>query len=449
MAVVRSPARRFGLLDGIDHAWAAAILFINGWFYAVPVSSDPLPFWVVPIQVVHGVFLHEALLLAYLAVYLITRRGYFPVPVRSGWTVAGLIAGLGVLGIFSAAANLRPLKEFAGAGRYFVLAAYFLMALRWMKCYGLTFVLRTFLAGIAAAGAVNLYFTFTMNSRQLGGLPFLLGQSGPGGYLGMGVILSAWLMAERRTRSDVIVSLATLVVGVLAVSISFSKLSMLMAAAGVAAWLFVIGRDFNTPRYRRWYLVILIAIGIGLWIRRDTVAAYGRGVNAFIDYKFRNLDTHSIGTRGRYFLITGEILAANPVFGVGYGGFYYAAIATNAYHGGLSAIEEPERGARGESNPHSSFLYYAAANGIPGLALSLLLFSALMLLLSRPLISQGLTGFVLWSSLVFGYLIFGLTLPTLLNTPILYLPAAFALCFPVARRRRRAWRRISAPPSHS
>jgi hypothetical protein len=416
------------MLTKVEKSWAAAILFMNGWFFALPVAESGLPIWLTAVQLVHGVFLHEVLFLGYLVFFLVTRGAYLPSFGYSVRRVAFLIAGLGALGVLSALANFRPVKEFIGAGRYFLLAIYFLASIYWAKKYGPTFVLRNLLLGIVGSGAMTLLFTFTSGRPLLGGLPMLMGQNGPGGYMGIGVVLGAWLMMERKTLLDATIAVAACVIGVFGASISFSKLAMLMAGSGVIGWAFVIFRNLNLRHSRRWSAVMLAALTVIVWMNREAVDRYLEGVNRFIELKFVHLDYNSVGQRSQYFSITNEILWNHPLLGVSYGGFYDAASATKAYQSLRSAKEDPEAGARGETNPHSSFLYYASANGLPGLAVAIFFFFTALRIFGRALSRRGIAGIVLWGCLAFGYLIFGLTLPTLFNTSILYLPIAFALC---------------------
>ncbi|MFZ2491231.1 MAG: O-antigen ligase family protein [Thermoanaerobaculia bacterium] len=422
--VRRRPRRRARTTDMLDQLWATAILFMNGWILSLPVSETPLPFWLTPIQVVRGVFVYEVLFVAYLLTALLAHGGAVTMPRRTAFTVALLIAGLGFLGAVSGAVNQRPLKEFVSAARYLLLAAYFLAAVHWGRRLGVRFVLRGFLLGILAAGVVNIYYTFTINWAQVGGMPMLLGQNGPGGYLAMSVLLSAWLGLERVTTSDTALALSTAAVGVFAASISYSKLSMLIAGAGAAVWVLVAWRRIYGWRSHVGRFAVVAGLLLLLFGQRSTLLGYLKSVDTFVTYKFRSVDEESVGVRAQYFFITTEILLRNPVFGVGYGGFYDAATRTEAYKDSRSGREDPESGARGESNPHSSFLYYASANGFPGIALCVAIFVTTFYIAFHRLRKHGLHGYALWGGLVFAYLIFGLTLPTLFNTFILYLIAA-------------------------
>ena len=414
------------LVDRIDRAWAAAILFANGWNFALPVQG-PIPFFFQPIQVARGIFIHEVLLAAYLLFFVFVRGGLFPVPRGKARMVAALIAAIGFVGLLSAVVNFRPVKDLVSAGRYFLLAAYFILAVYWANRYRPQFVLRTYLLAVLAGAAVNLYFTFTVFVNQLGGLPLLLGQSGPGGYLGICVVLSAWLMLIRRTFPDLAVAIATAVAGLLAVSISFSKLSMIMASCGAIAWCFVLWQDFNSRHARRWYIAIatvLLLVGVA---KRDIVFHYLQGVDRFIEFKFRQIDPMSIATRSQYFVITGEILLHHPVIGAGLGGFYDAAIKTEAYKSSRAVTEDAELGSEGQSHPESSFLYYGAGTGVLGLIIVGILFVVGLEIFRRHFWNRRFAGKALWAMLAVAYFVFGMTLPTLYNSSIFYIPLAVAV----------------------
>src|SRR5690348_5266245 len=235
------------MIRRIDHLWAAAILFTNGWIFTLPVTAAPLPRWFRPEQVFYGVWVHEFLLILYVPLLLIVRGGRLPGLPHRARHFAMLVAALAFLGFLSGLFNARPLHELAGAGRYLLLTAYFLAAVYWCRRYGATFVLRYLLLGITGGAVVNLYYTFMLNRGvQLGGLPFLLGEQGPGGYLGMAVVLSACLMLARANRLDTAVAVVTLVIATAAVTITFSKLAMLIAGAGIVSWIAVGWRDLKT-----------------------------------------------------------------------------------------------------------------------------------------------------------------------------------------------------------
>jgi O-antigen ligase/polysaccharide polymerase Wzy-like membrane protein len=422
----------------LERLWIAAILFTTGWNFALPATTMPLPVVFTPVQVVRGIFLPELLLASYIIAAFVLRWGLPSLHESAARWIVVLIFALSFLGVFSAAVNDRPLIEVVSAGRYVCLALYFAFSTHWAKRYGSNFVLRVFLLGILASGFVTLYYTFVASITMLGGLPMLLGQNGPGGYLGIAVLLSAWLMAVRRSRMDALVAQAAGVIGVFAASISYSKLAMLMAGIGLIAWLAVLLKQLARKQIRIARFVLILAIAMAIAVRFDLLSRYFSGVGKFVQYKFVYLDRDSVGTRFQYFLITAEIVASYPLAGVGYGGFYDAATATDAYKMPYAGKADPDPEVRGMWHPESSFLYHAYALGVPGLVVVLSLFLLCLNAIRRSLWSRGLVGKELSLFLAAGYLIFGLTLPTLFNTAVLYVPAAVSLYSAAEASRRRS-----------
>lgn len=416
----------------IDRLWAFAILFINGWNLALPVTSEALPVWFTPVQVVHGVFIHELLLLIYLGVKVVTGGGYLPIRKHApGNNIALLIIGLGCLGVLSNVVNSQPLREMGEAGRLFLLAAYFLLSTYWAKRHGPTFVLWSLLIGIACAGVINLYYSFTIRYMELGGLPFLLGQKGPGGSLGLMVILSAWLMLEgRKGTLNAAVAIVLAGMGVFCASITYSKLAILMAGFGLIAWSVALCRGLVKRSSRKPIIVILFVLFAFAFVYHVKIGQYLRDVNTFIFYKFHNITMNntSISARSQYLISVAEIVSRYPLLGVGSGGFYDAVTATDRYknHRGV-AKENAEAGAMGKSNPHNAFLYYASANGLPGLLLTIVLFLSILRALWRSLSGHGVPGRVIWVCLAGAYVVYGMAVPSLFNTAILYVPAAVAI----------------------
>lgn len=414
------------MLKKIDKLWAFSIIFMNGWLFALPVTEEPIPVWLSPIQVVHGIYIYEALIIIYVAYIIITRWDKLPNPFSLAGAYGNMIFILGVLGVLSACVNMR-FFEILGSSRYFILYLYFTLSIYWAKKYNPTFIIRTFILGIALSGASNIYLAFMLRSNELGGLPFLLGQNGPGGSLGIMVILSAWLMLESENYFDVVIALASCLIGVIGSSISYSKTAMLLSGLGLTSWVFVL--RYQIFKHKLVILTLLVVLFSFLYVKRDLLFEYIEGVETFATYKFQGAfreGDNSAEARFQYLIITMEIMFTNP-FGVSYGGFYDAAIQTDGYNSSNSTPEDSQAGKNRESNPHSSFLYYASANGILGLFLSIILFITGIKIFWEYLSIHRGTGLVLWIVLSLGYFIYGLTLPTLYNTSTFYMPIAFAI----------------------
>jgi hypothetical protein len=425
------------VINKFDRIIAFVIIFLTGWNWGLPVGIT-VPIWFTPVQVVHGVFLYEAILLIYLAFLVVVRNGKLPIFKNSPCNnIIFLIVSLGCLGLLSNAVNIQPLKEMGEVARFFVLAAYFLLCIYWAKKYGPTFILRNFLLGLFCSGIINIYYSFIVRINTLGNLPFLLGQNGPGGMFGLSVVLSAWLMLESKNPSDDIIAISSFIVSIFAASISYSKLAMLMAGFGLIPWGGIIWRNFVKRYSHKLSILILTVFLVFISVNLKGIISYVNSVKTFIDYKFFPVNMGSIRSRYNYFVITSEIVLSYPLFGVGSGGFYDAAITTVNYDSEL----QPEcavSGEKGLSNPHNSFLYYASANGILGLILTIILFFTVLKVFSLSLLSHGFLGRVLWLCLCIAYFIYGMTLPTLFNTMVLYLPVAVAVSLTRQKRLSRS-----------
>jgi O-antigen ligase len=410
---------------------AFLVLFVGGYNFALPVvdESAGVPLIFRPIQVAHGVFARDALLMLYLAIAIVSGSlGRIRLN-RNEKRFAQLIAGLGVAGILSTVVNLASLYDIGEAFRLLLLAAYFCMAEYWASTLGTAAILRTFLVGIAVGGAINLFYTFQIQFMTIGILPFLLGQNGPGGYLALAVSLGAWLMLIQKRRADAVVAVAVALVGGFAASISYSRLAMLMALCGLIAWSAVIVSTSAIRRSRRLgfgllAFVLIILLGVS---STSLGQEYTSSVNRFVNNKFAVIDVENQDLTARYNYFWGvlEIFAEHPITGVSYSGFYSAITVTSAYHSGSIGEELGGPNQKG-ANPHNSFLYYIAANGLVGLVLVSMLFVSFLRVLRRSFRPYGTPGLVIWSCFALAYFVNAMTLPTVYSTEILYLPAALA-----------------------
>ncbi|MEO8680143.1 MAG: O-antigen ligase family protein [Vicinamibacterales bacterium] len=411
---------------------AFLILFLGGYNAVLPVveESVSIPAIFTPIQVVHGVFLRDAFLLVYLGLSLVTGalgRIRFQREERS---FALQVAGLACAGVLSAVVNLTTLFDVGEALHLLVFAAYFCAVVHWASNLGAARLLRYFLVGITVGGAINLYFTFNIQFMTIGILPFLLGQNGPGGYLGLSVVLGSWLMLIRRNRADTLAAITVSLIGLFASTISYSRLAMVMAASGLVGWAAVATLSNAGRRNRYGGALLGLALTISAFL---TVTPLGRdyveSVSGFVNNKFAIIDINdenSVGTRYMYFWGVFEIFQKHPIAGVGYSGFYDAVTSTAYYPTSAMAEEDAASGAQGLSNPHNAFLYYVSANGVLGLVLIVAIFVSFLRILGRSLVPYGVAGRVVWACLAVAYFVNAMTLPTLYNTEIMYLPAALA-----------------------
>lgn len=413
---------------------AFAILFLSGFNMALPAFS-----WATPIEIVHGVFLDNALLCVYLVILVST--GATAVLTRNVGAVrfAALVALLASFGIISAGVNPYRLYDVGQAMRLFLFGAFVLLAAHWSASRGGPFVLRPYLLGIAAGGVLNLYFSFAQPDVIVGFLPTLRSRNGAGGPLAIAISLGAWLMMLRRTRLDALVAIAVSMVGLCAAAISYSKTSMSIGMCGVLAWLFVVLRGASRGRLGLMGTTgFAAALAATVYVARSGEAPrYAAEVIRYGALKVSGFDISSNvggGDRYMYFLGVGEILASHPLTGVSYGGFYDAITHTAAYRSGEASDEDPSVASLGLANPHNSFLYYASANGVPGLLVVCAVFIGFLGALYRSLGDGGLSGRGVWVWMAAGYFIYAMTLPTLFDTAVLYVPAAVAIAMTVRER---------------
>jgi O-antigen ligase len=413
-----------------------AILFIGGLNLAMPAYS-----WATPVQVVHGIFIDDLLLISYLM--LAGASGRFS-SIRTGNTVfLLLILCLASLGVISAGISGYALADFGEAMRLFLFAAYFVVAVGWARTRGHTFLLRYYLLGIATGGAINIFYSVAEPYLVINSLPVLRARNGAGGLLALGVCLGAWLWFVRQTRSDTVVAILMAAVGLCAVAISFSKTSISIGACGVIAWVCVAGSALTMRTSRRIAMsVVSLLLVAGIVTARSPEASERMAlVVRSAQTKFVNLDLnnpYSLGTRYMYFWAVLEIVTEHPLFGVSYSGFYDALKTTTPYQSGLMIEEDAQVAAAGIPNPHNSFLYYASANGLPGLILVVALFVSFLRALWRSHKGRGLGGTGVAACLGFGYVIYAMTLPSLFSTEVFYVPAACAICFVSIERSARA-----------
>jgi O-antigen ligase len=425
---------------------SVAILFVGGINVALPGYG-----WATPVQVSHGVFVDDALFI--LLFVLVAATGGLAV-IRTGNTAfVGLIVGLATVGLVSAGVNGYSLLDFGEAMRLFLFAAYFVFLMRWAQLRGHAFLLRWYLLGIAAGGAINVYYAISQPQLVFLGLPVLSSRNGAGGLLAMGVCLSAWLWMVRQRRADAIVAVLAMVVGLSAVAISFSKTAMSIGACGMIAWICVAGSALTMRMTRRIAVaVVALLLVAGIITARSTYASEQMALVArSVEVKFASLDLsnpYSLGTRYMYFWAVLEVMTEHPLFGVSYTGFYEAYTRTTPYQSGLMVVEDTRFATSGMANPHNSFLYYASANGLPGLMLTVALFVTFLRALWRSRRGRGLAGAGITACVGLAYFIYGMTLPSMFNTEVLYLPAACAMCYVSAQWRGRARRTMFHPPHH-
>jgi hypothetical protein len=424
-------AGTYGLVDyrkpRSERIWWFPILFTAGWYLCLPIADHfDLPWWGKRIEVVSTMLIHEALFIVYLGF-----GGYRPLlgmltsrrcPIR--WASIGLIA----LALWCAITSLLsplPLHDIFRSARLVIIALLLVAITRWATTEPIA-VLKTFLFGLLCGTTINLILTI-QHPLSLGVLPRLLGQNAPGPPMGIAVSLAAWLLLMSRAKSDVIQgSVAVLVCGAGAL-ISYSKIGMFGAFAGLLSVILVTAHLVWARRGRLLMLLLTTTVLSTIAYFRSP---YGGPVyEAWTVVLRRKLESipysKSVSTQERWSYVQGvtEIAATRPV-GVGYSGFREAMMNTAAYRAGKAADEIPI--AEEDSNPHSMFLYYASAGGVVAGVLSLVIFLQLCQSFASGFRSFGATGWALVSLTIAAFLVMAISVPYLLNSPIMIVPAGVA-----------------------
>ncbi len=411
----------------IDHFAVGSIIFLIGWYSVLP-AEDPqfnLPFFMSRISVVHGLFLYEFLFIMYVMHRAVTRWSSFradfktPAAIRA---TAFLISFLAVITILSNILNIafwydQPLLKIGEGFRLFAIAFLVVYIYNWsMKLRG-EFILQAYLLGAILAGALHLYYSTQVPFRELGGLPSLLGQNGPGPGFALGILSCALLLYFGKSRYGAFVALAGIPIFIYGVSVSYSKTSMLIGAIGAVALLASLIMAIRRGGVKATVIIFMVMPAIYVYYQQD-IDFYFDGVNMYYEYKFGNggaIENNSTRERFQYFSTTTKVLLNNPVIGAGTGGFYPAVKDADP-----AALPDEDGFNDGTANPHNSFLYYAASSGFIGLFLVVLLFSYCNYMLYRST-NNLMVRFLILLPISACFIVYGFTLPSLFNTPYFYL----------------------------
>jgi O-antigen ligase len=347
----------------------------------------------------------------------------------------GLIA-LSALGIISTIVNFEIISDYFEALRLTLLAIFFLFVTFWSSILGAKYILRIYMIGLLVSAIVNLYFTFNNPVRLLGGLPMLLGQNGPGGSVGFLMFLAAWQSLLTSKFKDKVFIVFYILVNAFLLIISYSKLGAIMGALGIMSFV-VIQFAKTTVQIRRNTIfgLIVVVFAFSTWLQTTYYGdSFKQSVLIIYDHKIGNDGSglYDSGDKERfyYYLAVGEILLANPLFGVGYNGFFSAIQSTSAHASGEMSEEDIELNA----NPHNAFLYYISANGILGWIIVVFLFGLFLMTFYKLFKPHGLLGLILFCCIFCAALIHCNTLIGFFNTTIMYIPLGVAYSLNVKRK---------------
>jgi O-antigen ligase len=416
-------------LYAFTKVFAFFIVFLAGWYLCLPETEFvDVPWWAAKHKIGGRFQIHELIFAGYLVLggYQVVRYA----AQQTSSTALPIALSMAALAGWCAITSLlgpHPAEDIGRSARLLLMAALLLTVTFWASRDTL-FILRVFLLGLAASSVANLVLTF-MNPVILvaGALPRLLGQNAPGPPMGIALSLAAWLILISRNRWDAGLAVVTALICAAGVIISYSKTGMLAAAFGGLSIVLVTLKV--SPSNRGRLLVVLLAGavgGIAVYMGGESGRVARAGISVMFGEKVASArpgESQSMNERMSYFVGVAEIVAKRPL-GVGYSGFRDAMMATGAYASGLAADEGSIPAS--ESNPHSLFLYYTSAGGVPGAALTLITFALLCAIMVRGLGVFGVSGAVVGLLTAGAYMMLAISIQTLFNQGIMLIPAAIA-----------------------
>ena len=369
-----------------------------------------------------NVLLHELIFLVWVVFYgshFVLRallNGGIPTRQAALWLIALALW----CGVISIAAPL-PFQDIGRTFRLLVNAALLFAVVRWTKQAGI-FPLGMIILGFFTGTIINLVISF-QNPFIVNDAMRLYGQNTPGVAMGIAIHLSAWLFLCTRQRAVQAFAVIAAIVFIFGCGISYSRIGWFAGALGLISWVYIL--IVARPRERaeklrlrktRWVWVPLLAIGLVVLQTTPLAQKNLQLIQTLVEQKISINSTsgESNVQRAYYFVGVTQILIKHPL-GVGYSGFFDAMTATDTYRSGKGAIEVDY-----VANPHSAFLYYASAGGIPGAVMVIAIFIMMLNSMMVGLVyALGRPGMVLFALVAPAFLLIGLTVPYLLNSTIL------------------------------
>jgi hypothetical protein len=269
-----------------------------------------------------------------------------------------------LFGLLSALLNLRP-RDIPEAFRFVAMAYFYLAIFSAWRPEFVSVMIRTFYAGLTVSLALNVHLSITNPRAMLGFLPLLYGQNGPGGFAGF-FLAAAYLAREAfRSKQERMLLISFCVLAVFTLIISYSKLGLLMGIMALSMWF---GPAVWAGITRPMPAIVMLILVVTLVVKGTSIIPESARQQAatIYEFKFENdgqgiFDSADMERWG-YFIGVAEVFYLNPL-GVSYTGIGRALEKTAASRKDLLAEEEDVEAA----NPHNSVLYYAAANGVPGI----------------------------------------------------------------------------------
>jgi len=422
-----------------ERVLVAFILFYGAVVPCLPVTvleDVVFPWWATTLGI-GNVLLHEFLFLVWIALYgarFVLRallNGGIPTRQAALWLIALALW----CGVISLAAPL-PLQDIGRTFRLLLNAALLFAVVRWTRQTG-NFPLGMIILGFFTGTIINLVMSF-QNPLIVNEVMRLSGQNTPGVAMGIAIHLSAWLFFRTSHRTVQVFSVIATLAFAFGCGISYSRIGWFAGALGLIAWAYILIAARPRERTEKLRLrktrrvwVPLLAIGLAALLTTPLAQENLQWIQILAEQKFdsKTGSEDSNVSRASYFVGVAEILIKHP-FGVGYSGFFDAMTATDTYRSGRAATEEGY-----DANPHSAFLYYASAGGIPGAIMVIAVFIMMLNSMRFGLVSAlGRPGMAFFALAAPAFLLIGLTVPYLLNSTILIVPTAIAAGWGWSRR---------------
>lgn len=410
----------------IETVLIGLILFYPALVFTLPVQvfeTVQFPWWANRIEI-GNVLLHEILFLIWFLVfgfrYVIQRLLNGGVPTRQSAVILILLAVW--CGVISLQAPL-PFQDIARSLRLVLMALMMMAITRWSRNAGL-YCLIALLLGFACGTIINIVISFE-NPFIVYGTMRLSGQNTPGVGMAVAVHLCAWYFLKAPARPHQLLAITLSLLFLFGAGISYSRTAWIISALGIFVWVYLlilgnskghlgVRKRSKSPKF--WappVIVLLVLLALS-----PTGRYYLEWVNTLLfqkDWLESTSNTYRIG----YVFGVAEIILQYPL-GVGYSGFFDAMTNTKVYGSGTTSIETGLN-----ANPHSGFLYYLSAGGIPAGILTFILFCTLLKCLRTGLVHAfGRQGYILFLAMAMSFLLIGITVPYMFNSIILIAPTA-------------------------
>lgn len=353
---------------------AATVLFISAWNETVPIAAaTEIPWIFRPIQVVYGISIEQFILILIFPTIFITNQFKSYLTNRYTNAISMIFWALGSIGVLSSCFNFSNILEFGESIRLILFGFFLIWFERCAIRFGTEFCLRCVICGLAIGGAINIFFSFQTNYGMVGVIPLLIGQAGPGPPLGLLVVISAWAYSITTKTLLKTIYITACLIGLYGGIASWSKISLLLIIAGLIPWTILI-----LSRLSKIKIVLIVSVFTSGFILTNDALIFQINDSIYEvlskklsteDHDLNNPDSKIWGERFVFHIAVLEIVASHPLLGVGYAGFGTAYQETAASKMQHAYVEESDQIQSSNSNPHSTWLYYASANGIPGLLL--------------------------------------------------------------------------------